>query len=425
MRTDGTAMSDWGAFRDRCHRFAVALIASNDASSSKQSAKQDSRATACRLRKAVPKRKLALTAKTLLVRGLQSSSTPFGNRYPHRVALGAMCVLLIVGCGKAAPDYLGKAAAALEHGDKSAAISALREHLRGAPDSSYTRLKLGTLIRDSQPDEALDILGQIPRSDPKRIAAMQQIAIIQIVAGRTTDAEKALQEVVAAEPENMGAQLSLAELYFQKKDPEAALPHAIEAARLAPARAQSFLLVAEIYDDLHNYAAMIEPLQAAIDINPDYYEARLNLAYAFYRTGKLEPAETQAKWCHDANPRDVSPLRILATIARDQGHFADAEGLLTIALQIQPQEVDCRILEADLLLYKRQPQEAYERLKGIFDAQRNTVRYLGALARAAASAGERDEARKLYQGVEKRVQESRKAVELRRLQSPNRVSTPP
>ena len=325
--------------------------------------------------------------------------------------LCAICMPLLAGCGRVAPDYLDQASLALERGDKAAAISALRAHLQGAPESSYTRLKLAAMLRDSKPDEALEILGQVPPSDPKRIPALQQIAIIQTIAGRTTDAEQTLQEMVAIEPENLGAQLSLAELYFRNKAPDAALPHALEAARLAPDRAQTFLLVAEIYDELHDYGAMVEPLEAAIAINPSYYEARLNLAYAAHRIGKVALAEAQAKWCADANPRDVSPLRILAAVAREGGRFVDAKILLTKALQLQPQEVDCRILEADLLLYERKPREAYERLKEVFDAERHTVRYLGALARAAASAGERDESRRLYQELENLLQESRKSVE--------------
>lgn len=323
------------------------------------------------------------------------------------LALVATGVLLVTGCGRGAPDYLAEASSALERGDEATAISALRDQLQKTPESSGTRLRLAVLLRESKPDEALQILGPIPPSDPQRIAAMQQIAIIHLIAGRTADAEKALQEVVTARPENLGAQLSLAELYFGNKSPEAALPHALAASRLAPDRAQTFLLIAEIYDELNNDAAMVEPLQAAIAIDPDYYEARLNLAFAYHRTGQLAEAKTQAQWCLDTNPRNVSALRILAAVARDQGRFDDAKTLLTKALRLQPENVDCRILEADLLLYERQPQLAYERLEGIFNAQRTTVRYLGALARAAASAGRREESRKLYQTVEKLVQESR------------------
>ncbi len=324
------------------------------------------------------------------------------------MALGAAGVMLVLGCERGTSDYLAEASSALERGDEATAISALRAHLQETPESSDTRLRLAVLLRQSNPDEALKILGPITPSDPQRIAAMQQIAIIHLLAGRTVDAEKALQEVVTAQPENLGAQLSLAELYYGNNSPEAALPHAHAASRLAPDRAQTFLLIAEIYDELNNDAAMVEPLQSAIAIDPGYYEARLNLAFAHHRTGQLAEAETQAQWCLNANPHDVPALRILAAVARDQGRFDDAKALLTKALRLQPDDVDCRILEADLLLYERQPQVAYERLKGLFNTQRTTVRYLGALARAAASAGRREESRKLYQTVEELVQQSRR-----------------
>lgn len=347
-----------------------------------------------------------------------------GRRPTFAMALAAIGALLVAGCGTAAPDYLAEASSALERGDRAAATTALRAHLRTAPESSDVRLRLASLLRESKPDEALEILARIPQSDPQRIAAMQQVAIIQIVAGRTAAAEQALREVVAAQPENLGAQLSLAELYFRDRIPESALPHALAAARLAPNRAQTFLLIAEIHDELHDYAAMIEPLQAAIAIDPGSYDARLNLAYASNRIGDLETAEVQAKWCLNANPREVSALRILATIARDQGRFADARSFIAKAQQIQPEDVDCRILEADMLLYERQPQAAYERLKEIFNAHRSTVRYLGALARAAALAGDREESRKHYRTVERLVQESRKKVEPRQPQAPGGDSAP-
>jgi tetratricopeptide (TPR) repeat protein len=308
-------------------------------------------------------------------------------------------LLLIAGCGTA--DPLAEAEAALDRGDQPAAIAALRRHLERAPDASETRLKLASLLRDGQPVEALELLEEIPSTDPARIAAVQQIAVIHLVAGRTLEAEQALKEVVSAQPENFGARLSLAELYFQAKAFEAALPHALEARRLQPDRAQTCLLLAEIHDELHDPAAMIEPLEAAIRIDPDYYEARLNLAYASYKTGALDVAAEQAKWCVDRNPADVAAIRTLGLVARDEGRYSMAKSYLSRALALAPDDVDCRILEADLLLYERQPEAAYNRLKAIYPKYRETVRYLGALARAAASAGKRDESRSLYQSVEK------------------------
>jgi predicted Zn-dependent protease len=315
--------------------------------------------------------------------------------------------LAVCGCGQVESDPLVEAALAVERGDRDAAISLFQAHLEEFPDSSQTRLKLAALLRESNPDKALELLSAIPRTDPHRIAAMQQTAILQLVAGRTAAAQAALQEVVTAQPDNFGAQLSLAELYFDAKLPESALPHALTASRLNPQRAQTYLLIADIYDELHDPQSMIAPLQSAIAIDPEYFEARLNLAYAALEIGDLEMAEKQAAWCHRRQPKDVAALRILASAARDRGAFAEAKTFLSKGLELAPEDVDCRILEADLLLYERQPQAAYGRLKPLFDAHKTTVRYLGALARAAASSGRKDESKVLYKAIDELLAASR------------------
>lgn len=320
----------------------------------------------------------------------------------------ALAVFVVVNQrGVVAPNHLELALAAQKRGDRAAAIAALQAHLKTVPDSTSARLRLASLLRESQPEEALVILSAIPDSDSQRTAVLQETAIIHLLAGRHEEAASALQAIIALEPENFGAQLSLAELYFNSRNPRNALPPALAAARLAPNRAQSFVLIAEIYDELQNYEEMIEPLQTALAIDPKLYAAHLNLAYAHHRIGQLTDAAEHAQWCLKENPREVSALRILASVARNEGRFEEAETRVAKALQIQPDDVDCRILEADLLLYQRQPRAAYERLKELYEAQQTTVRFLGALARAAAAAGERDEARKLYQSVEELVQQSR------------------
>lgn len=338
-----------------------------------------------------------------------------GRRWAARWSLGlraafVAAAFVVIGCGQVERDPLIEAALALERGDRDAAISTLRGHLKEAPESSPTRLRLAVLLRESNPDEALEVLAAVPQADPQRIAAMQQTAIIQLVAGRTTEAEAALKEVVAAQPENFGAQLSLAELYFEAKAHEAALPHALAASRLQPERAQTYLLLADLYDELHDPRSMIAPLQSAIELEPEYYEARLNLAYATLETGDLDTAKKQATWCHRRQPRDVSALRILASAAREEGQFAEARTFLAKGLEIAPQDLDCRILEADLLLYERRPQAAYDRLKELYDAHKTTVRYLGALARAAATSGKREESRALYKAIEELLEATRKTT---------------
>lgn len=311
--------------------------------------------------------------------------------------------------GRTPPNHLEEALAAQKRGDTKAAISALKAQLASTPESTSTRLRLAAVLRESHTDEALAVLRLIPESDPRWIEAQQETAIIHLLSGHSDEAAAALEKILSAEPDHFGAQLSLAELHFNHHDPKKALPHAQAAARLQPNRAQTFLLIADIHDELQAYAAMVEPLQAALAIDPDLYAARLNLAYAHHRIGQLAEAAEQARWCLNKNRNEIAALRILASVARSEGRFEEAETWLRQALKLQPDDLDCRILEADLLLYRRQPRAAYERLHELYDAHRTTVRFLGALARSAAAAGERDEARQLYQSVDELLKKSRVA----------------
>jgi tetratricopeptide (TPR) repeat protein len=324
---------------------------------------------------------------------------------------GLTLALFAGGCIDSAPKPLPHDGNKTSNRSSETEIDSLRAQIAANPQSNTTRLRLGELLRSEAPDEAISLLEEIPASAPERTAALQQLAIIHLLANRYESARTALREFVAREPDNFGGQLSLAEAEFNLGKPDAALPHALAAARLAPDRPQTFILIADIHDERQDYPAMIEPLQTALALDPGAYDVHLNLAYACQRTGHLDQAEAEASWCLTHKPDDVSALRIQALVARDRGDFARSRQFLERALVIQPNDVDCRILEADLLLYERQPRQAYDRLREIEDQHRQTVRYLGALARAAASAGERDEAKRLYQAAEDQIAKSRREDE--------------
>lgn len=327
-------------------------------------------------------------------------------------------LLLADGCQNSSSDPEARDGNRTANGRSETEIDSLRAQLAAHPESNATRLRLGELLRSDAPDEAISLLEEIPASAPERTAALQQLAIIHLLANRYESARTVLREFVAREPNNFGGQLSLAETEFNLGNPDAALPHALTAARLAPNRPQTFVLIADIQDERQDYPAMIEPLQTALALDPGAYDVHLNLAYACQRTGDLDQAEAEAGWCLERKPDDVAALRIQALVARDRGDFARSRQFLERALAIQPNDVDCRILEADLLLFERQPRQAYERLRGIEEQHRETVRYLGALARAAASAGERDEAKRLYQAAEDQIAKSRRADEDRTTTAP-------
>ena len=72
---------------------------------------------------------------------------------------------------------------------------------------------------------------------------------------------------------------------------------------------------------------------------------------------------------------------------------------IRLALTSSPTNVECRIVEADLLLFQRDAEEAYAVLKPLYPTHANRRDFLGSLARAAAMSGRREEARRYQQKI--------------------------
>ncbi|NQV26615.1 MAG: tetratricopeptide repeat protein [Rhodopirellula sp.] len=308
------------------------------------------------------------------------------------------------------PTLIETAEKSLAAGDNEAAIRAFRLHLVRFPEATDIRLKLAGLMASTGPAEAVEHLRLIPEGDSSYDDALRQIAVICLQADQHQAAEEALLRLEVCDANDFAVQLSLAELYFHQENYKSALPRAVHAATLQPDRAETWLLVAEIRDGLRQKPEMIAPLQKAIELAPDLYEAHLNLAYAYHAAGQLDEAAHEARWCLKRNPKEVFAYRILASVARNEGQFEEAATQIEKALALAPRDVDCRILEADLLLYHRKPDEAYRRLKELHDEHKETYRYLGSLARAAAAAGHLDEARQLHVALDNLRSEANRMI---------------
>jgi predicted Zn-dependent protease len=318
-----------------------------------------------------------------------------------KVACYVACLILLIGitCSVVlwnSPSTLEVAEESLATGDNEAAIHAFRLHLARFPEATDSRMKLAKLLVAVDAAESVEHFRLIPQGDANYQEALRQIAFICLQADRTAEAEEVLLQLEAIAPDDFAVQLSLAELYFHTENFKSALPRAVHAATLKPERSETWLLIAEIRDGLRQKPEMIAPLQKAIELSPTSYKAHLNLSYAFHAAGDLSGAATEARWCLERNPDEVFALQILASVARDEGRFDDAAAGVRKALSLAPRNVDCRILEADLLLYHRKPKEAYSRLKELHEEHRETYRYLGSLARAAAASGHVDEARQIH-----------------------------
>jgi predicted Zn-dependent protease len=159
-----------------------------------------------------------------------------------------------------------------------------------------------------------------------------------------------------------------------------------------PDDVESLLLHSEVLFRLYRSDEMIPHLEHAIRLQPDRFEAHANLTFALRFAGRLDEAEREAQWCLARQPEHAAVRRVLAEIRRDQGDHTAALTEVQAALRAAPQDLECRLLEADLLLFARDFEAAYQGLLPLQEQHGHKARYLSVLSRAAQLSGRSAEA---------------------------------
>ncbi len=80
----------------------------------------------------------------------------------------------------------------------------------------------------------------------------------------------------------------------------------------------------------------IERLEKALDLAPDFYQARNNLGIQYQKLGRYEDAETQFRRAHELNRNAAQPLINIGSLWLEQNDFQPAEIVLREALRLDP-----------------------------------------------------------------------------------------
>jgi len=280
-------------------------------------------------------------------------------------------------------------------------ISVCRDYLQSYPDDLQARLELAELLQERDPDQALMELRRIPGDSAEYLSAVRLVASISLALNRDDDAVAPLKVLERHDAKDARVQQALAEIRYRQRDFEGALQHAVRCRELQPKNIEIVMLIAETNDNLGRLHEMIEPLEAALRLDPGLPPAHLNLAYAYEAAGRADDALPHVQQYLERYPNSVVALKTLASIERARLQYEDALKAIQAALKLAPKNLECAILATDLLLYLRRPAEAYDLLSRFLQDWPRERRLLTPLLRAAAMSGHADDAseiqRRLHQ----------------------------
>jgi tetratricopeptide (TPR) repeat protein len=164
---------------------------------------------------------------------------------------------------------------------------ALWQHTIAVTHDNYiAHNNLGSALRlAKQPDRALAEFKESLRIRPSHPGALVNVGLVLLDQGKPTDAAKAFEKAIAANPRHGPANLNLAVAYFQMRDPHKALGQAQLALQVLPDDPKVYNLLGILSDILGRPDEAVNYLRKALEINPNYANAKSNLDRVLSRQG--------------------------------------------------------------------------------------------------------------------------------------------
>ncbi|MCA9322137.1 MAG: tetratricopeptide repeat protein, partial [Planctomycetes bacterium] len=188
-------------------------------------------------------------------------------------------------------------------------VANLRRAVEIYPDYQSGHYSLGLALADDGKDEAaLEAFRRAIELDPEGYLAQLQMGISLYRLSRMTECEKALLEALDHAPEEKSAEIhrSLGFLYQNTAKLDQAIEHQLK----------------------------------ALEIKPDYFDARFELGSNYYRKNQTQKARVQFEKAAEMRPRSEHVLNSLGAVTHRDGDFATAIKYYERSLMANPNQPD-------------------------------------------------------------------------------------
>ena len=221
-------------------------------------------------------------------------------------------------------------------GNVAGAEEVLRQAATTRPDQVVLLGALGKLLDRQGPSRLEEAIGyyRAARSQRRRLGIVLSNALFR--AGRPSEAEQVLQELIHLEPDNPAFHFYLGiTVYEQGKYGEAqtAFRKAIE---LRPDDAEAYNNLGSALSRQGKPGEAEEAFRKAIDRGPDYARANYNLGCALNEQRRPGEAEAAYRKAIDLQPDYAEAHNNLGNALTAQGKYAEAEAAFRKAIDLQP-----------------------------------------------------------------------------------------
>jgi len=214
----------------------------------------------------------------------------------------------------------------------------------------YLLLKARVELASGRPAEAETYYRSVLEREPNNVDAQLGLAELQLADGNAAEARRLYEDILRVSPQSRRGLLSLALLYDAQGDSEAAESYLLTALQYHRENPQVHLLAGEYYRTRGLLTRAERHAGTAVALEPEYIEALTLLARIFYEQERYAEAVgvTQQVIGIDRNSPHAWYIAALSDYKRDR--LEDAIDAFEIAVELSPDREIIRLALEDLLL---------------------------------------------------------------------------
>lgn len=257
----------------------------------------------------------------------------------------------------------GQALAQAQTGSLADAADGFRQVIALKPTSAAYQ-NLGVVLQKSGKNaEAADAFRQASTLDPKNAVAWLNAGLLYAQTGAGAKAIPALTQALALGTDyKYEAHMALAQVYVAQKNNPKALSEFAAAASVRPNDPTALFDLAVIQTQARQTPAAEQTYRKLLAANPAgtqiLTQARTNLGLLLAADGKGDEAIPLLQAAAQADPKNAAPHLALANLYAKAGDAAKAISERQVAVAINPQDIQTRLLLADALLADKKYAEA-------------------------------------------------------------------
>src|SRR5436190_8336825 len=345
-----------------------------------------------------------------------------------RIVTVIVAVTLITACSKETKKarLLGEADAYFKAGNYDKAKLAYLNVVRADPQNALAFARIGAMWQDDNaPLQAGAFLAKASELDPKNAQNRVGLARCYLAIGQLANAKKEALKVLDQAPDNSDAisalaesarsnedievaweqlqkfpkkndvsfHLALANLSLHKGDVAAAIDAVRQALAADPNSSAAHMAMGDLYLFQKDQKQAIEEYKKAADLAPIRSVERLKYAAFSSATGGAEEDRTAATEMTKQAPDYLPGWILLTELAAKDKKYDEALSLLENVFSRDPQYVDGRRRQGDILLAKGEPKKAIDVLERVDQAYPGSPLVKYQLARAYLSNNQMNQAK--------------------------------